>query len=352
MRPILTFALLAVAAACVTIAGCTSQAAPESTPTPYVTATPTATETPSPTPTPSSTPLPPLPGEMKALPNGTYSYDAAGLHITLAEGQAINVPQDQIKDRIKNGQASHLQIYNEAGTAILYAYDTENRVWVDASKALQPDRDNPENYIIIQTWEDLKELARLEKMVLPPFPPDTYFPPLDKVIIKYYTNQGLDPKADFNFDRPFGILEDLSKSPFRFVNFILLEKGEGRKFDTYIVTEQVYNPTDGTFSLLHFGFDEFEPEWGLGTMQIFIEQPGSYLLPAYHGFSMSLSVRPRCYTICNELDFFEENNYFDANGDIPKVRTAVEAWLTTGVLSDELEGLDLISQNGPISFLP
>jgi len=287
--------------------------------------------------------------QTKAIPG--ILVDTVGFHLAFDGGQ-IDIATAEIAKRLKAGQDSPLQVYNEAETAILFGYDAENKVWVDAAKVLSPDKSNPENYIKIQTWDDVKELARKEKMVLLPFPPDTYFPPLDKVIIKYYTRQGIDPKSDFNFEHPFGILEDLSKSPFRFVNFILLEKGEGRKFDTYIVTEQVYNLADGTFSVLHFGFDEFEPGWGLGTMQNFINPSGNYLLPAYHDFSIAISGQAYCYTICNEIAFFKENNYFDITGGIPKVKSAVEAWLTTGVLSDELDGLSLISQTSPISFLP
>jgi len=295
--------------------------------------------------------FPPLPQEveelLKELPSGSYSYDANGLHITVVEGQVVDIPQDQIKDRIKNGQASPLQIYNEAGSAILYAYDAENKVWVDAAKVLQPDRSNPdnymENYIKIQTWDDFKELVRKEKMVLPPFPPNTYFPPLDKIFRNYDGPRsvfgGLD--AEFNYDSPFGSLPENMQAPFRFVNFIILEKNESERrsyYDSIIYTEQVYNVDDGSFSLLHFGpLDISNSRIINEVLDDTKEDYGVYSLPVRY-LADDVFWRP---WFQYSLRYLRENGYLNPSGEMPRVEQLVNEWLSSGHVPPELESIPL-----------
>ena len=163
----------------------------------------------------------------------------------------------------------------------------------------------------------------------------------------------MDTAADFNFFNPFGKVTDMAQSPFRFVNFILLTKGEGRRFDTWILTEQVYNPADNTFSLLHFGRDKWGGKPGFldkGLSTLFVNMdPPHIVLPEYYIFSgLVFPGYASCEgTYCNQLDFFIENNYWDAEtGYLPEIHRLVKVWLTTGKVPDELERLVNLSCRG------
>jgi hypothetical protein len=163
----------------------------------------------------------------------------------------------------------------------------------------------------------------------------------------------MDTAEDFDYFYPFGKVTDMAQSPFRFVNFILLEKSEGRRFDTWILTEQVYNPADGTFSLLHFGFDKYGELPGfldIGLSALFYSMdPPHIVLPEYAIFSgMVFPGYASCDGLyCNQLDFFIEHNYWDAEtGYLPEIHRLVKVWLTSGKVPDELERLVNLSWRG------
>jgi hypothetical protein len=282
-----------------------------------------------------------------SIPNLTV--DASGAHFRL-EGTAIDIPANEVQDRIQVGQEGALQIYDYdmyGFYGIEFAWKADQNVWIKAADIRQSHRECIPNYITVQTREQLAALFDLEKLVMSPFPADTYFPPLDKVLIDYQHAHGnYDLTKEFNFANPFGKVTDMAKSPFRFVNFILLEKSEGRKFDTWILTEQVYNPSDGTFSLLHFGFDKYgeEPgflDTGLSTL-FFCMDPPHILLPTYVAYgTIPFPGYESCnFLSCNQMEFFIEHNYWDAEtGYVTEVQRLVEVWLTTGKVPDELERL-------------
>ncbi len=337
------------------LAGCTS-ASPATTPN--------ATQTPLPTvvpPTATATPtVVPLPAELKNLPprataesngDGTWKIvmgpanqvetlgtfnPETGYTIALSDGTSINVPIAEIGS-FQAGQDSPFQIYNKTGDKIAYAYDAENKVWIDAAKVIQSDSSNPENYIKIQSFDDIANLSRLEKMVLTPFSADTYSWSSDKVILDYANYKiNTDLSADYNYLMPLGKLKDLSKSPFRTVSYGILEKGEGRTEDTYIITIQVYNPDDHSFSLLHFS-DDFEYE------KDFINSMASntandIMMPVSHILSASAGVR----SSHPEISYLWDNGLVEADGSMPKIKALIDQWLTTRHVPQELEKIPLL----------
>jgi len=282
--------------------------------------------------------LPPLPADfLSQVPKDSYTYDAKGLHITVAEGRVIDILQNEIADKLVIGVFDNLQILNTDKTLAAWAYDKENKVWIDGTTVIQPNMYNVEGYIHIQTWDDLQELTRKEKLVLIAFPPDTYFPPLDQIFVDYENTEINDKFGQpFNFWNPLGSVTDLNKAPIRRVNFILVKAGEGRRFDDYIVSEQVFNPQDGTFSILNFGFSEFEQDYGWGTLQHYLETPDKFLLPGYMYFQEVLG-GAECYTICNEVDYLKSIGAFDAEGNLPEIKALLREWFSTGRVPDKLE---------------
>ena len=80
--------------------------------------------------------------EVTSIPDLTV--DTTGAHF-LINGVETDIPASEIQDRIKVGQAGALQIYNEQKTAIDFAWDAENKVWIKTSDVLQPDNSNPES---------------------------------------------------------------------------------------------------------------------------------------------------------------------------------------------------------------
>ncbi|MBU1259984.1 MAG: hypothetical protein KKB29_03530 [Nanoarchaeota archaeon] len=278
-------------------------------------------------PTPTE---PPLPEQtlnlLNQLPKDSYTYDATGLHITVVEGQVIDIPQDQMTKRLKAGQASPFQIYNESETAILFAFDAENKVWVDAAKVLQPDKSNLDSFIKVETQQEFEEIFRLEKLLLPPFPKDTYFPPLEEI------NRDYQEPYDYT---PFGVLADLSKAPTRLgVNYLLWE-------DLIIYTEQVYNPADGSFSCLHFALPR--EEYSVLIDPIFMEKI-SLFLPKY-SFSAGDSLEGYYNHNKTQFEYWIKNGYYTYNSRyFPKIKNLTDQWLTEGKVPEELEKIILMPE--------
>jgi hypothetical protein len=350
---------------------------PTLTMTPTNTLTPTSTYTPTLTPTATEIPMPEslniVPAGYSAVhnPDGTWGYgvgagakvsipdlivDTTGAHFRL-EGTSIDIAPADISTRIQVGQEGALQIYNYTGSAIEFAWDAAQNEWINAADVIQSNRKNTSAYITVQTRDQIAALFALEPLLLPPFPKDTYFPPLDKLSIDYWIyDMARDYYSPLEFDYyyPFGKATDPSKLPFRFVNFILLAQGEGRKSDTYIVTEQVFNPADGTFSLLHFGIDKHEksgnPDQGLSDLLSETDPPHIFI-PQFMFNDITILKYPSCNgDWCNTMDWLVKNNYWDVKtGWLPEIKQMVQAWITTGKVPDELE--ELVLKARPTSFI-
>ena len=276
-------------------------------------------------------------------PDGTWGYgvgtgadvtpvpdltvDASGAHFML-DGVRMDIPASAIKDRIQVGQSGALQIYNEQKTTIDYAWDTETKVWIKASDVISQPTENVNQLVKVSTWKDLDELSKKVEMFLTPFPEDTYFPPLDQVIINYddsHTN--MDRSKRFNFYYPFGNDMDPIKSPFNPCNYVVLSKGERRTADVVIVFQQVFNPLDKSFSVMKFGF-----AGEILASAKYHTQPGRYLLPDYSivgGLRGDLSV----------WHHLAETGYLNPNGSMPKIEEMVKKWLTEGVVPEEMENI-------------
>jgi len=188
-------------------------------------------------------------GQTEVIPG--VIADATGLHLLLPDGTRAEFTTS----KIISGQYSPFQIYNENGTAIDYAWDAESNVWVKATDVMSsPDAATNEQLIAVNTWADVDKMASKVELFLMPFPADVYFP--DKPFNNYddltYLNQ--DSNATANYSDPLGLRNvDSSKWPVRFVEEILLKKGEGRTADTVFIFEQVYNPADKSYSLMKYG---------------------------------------------------------------------------------------------------
>jgi hypothetical protein len=332
---------------------------PTFTLTPTNTLTPTSTPTLTPTliPSPTSIPVPEgfnnLPegfvpirnengtwgvgidqtGQTEAIPN--FSVDNTGARLVLND-ITVDIPTNEIQDRIKVGQEGVLQIYNEQKTAIDYAYDEENKVWIKASDVLQPDYKNPENYIHLQTWDDLKKLARLQEMILTPFPTDTFSWLSDKVILNYQDSSiNRDPTADYAYWRPLGVLEDVSKSPFKIVSYSLLEKGEGISRVVYIITVQVYNTDNGSYSTMQYVIDWLDSDRFISYASSI--NPDEYFLPALELIPLAPSHR----SLYPVVDYLLDHGYLESDGSRPKTKTLVDQWLTNGHVPPELGNIPL-----------
>jgi hypothetical protein len=232
---------------------------------------------------------------------------------------------------INSGQYSPFQICNEAGTAIDYAWDAENNVWVKATDVMSnPDAATNEQLLAVNTWADVDKMASKAELFLTPFPADVYFP--DKPFNNYddltYLNQ--DSNATANYRDPLGLRNvDSSKWPIRFVDEILLKKGEGRTADTVFMFVQVYNPADKSYSLMKYG------EAGVIIKNKFQDEvSGYYWLPYYYivgSFGGDQSVL----------------NHLVSNGDLSKIKGLVDLWFSSGKVPQELLNMDLLQKWEP-----
>jgi len=270
--------------------------------------------------------------QTEAIPG--ISVDPAGtkLELTLSDKTVVDV----LPSEMKSGKYSPYQIYNEAGTGIDYAWDVENNVWIKATDVLQPDNSNAENYIKYDTIDDWLKANRLEDMLLPPFDPGTtYFPDLTKIYTTDWNNVNSShytiPGSEFNFMYPFGKLPEGMQSPFRFTNFVNI--GDGK---SYGYTEQIYNPKDHSFTLIHEIFDNTDTiKWSM-LLRVTNTAENRFDLPCYAAGVSGILTDPRYQ---NAIIWLKTNGYMDASGDIPKVKAWVIEWLTTDYLSPEIENI-------------
>ena len=268
-------------------------------------------------------------GQTVTIPD--VSFDSTGLHIA----EVVDIKPEDIAKRLKVGQNSPFQIYNEQGTAILYAYDTENKVLINSADVLQPDNSNPENYIKYDTLDDWLKSVRLEKMVVTPFDPtNTYFPDLASIYSREWNNlnSSYAVNSEFDFYSPFGSLPENMQSPFRFPNFVNIGNGQA-----YGYIEQIYN-LDGSFTLLHCVTDAY-PE--IITDIRIMTSPRRYEIPIYYADEWMLN---NYFWLESTITWLKANNYIDASGNMPKVKQLVDEWLATGYLSSQIENIPAITR--------
>jgi hypothetical protein len=301
--------------------------------TPTFTLIPTSTVTPLPTET--STPVFPFPAEAQtwvvAHPEFNLSgqLDANGFYVDLGDGKRIDVPADQIAARIKVGQEGALQVYSETGDKIIAAYDPETKAWINRDKVVAKDFFNMETYIHVQTWEQAKELFRLEKHFMIPFPEGTQFPTLDEKQADYLSgNTVSNPLGDF----PIG------KEPVKLFNGIIIEKNEpdGINADYVAMTSQVYN-IDGSFSSFQAGRTKYDFE-RMTLRSLLLGR--SYILPVYDlGDGLNYVNSNYQFNVKTWVD----NGLYDGNGrELTKIKSFVIQWLRAGKFPKELKNIFLI----------
>lgn len=308
---------------------------------PIQTLTPAREATATPVPTASATPAESqLPDEVNAkfeqagidikdMTNAKFDKD--GLHIALKSGEVI-VSNDELIERIHIGQGNVLQYRDKANQNVIYAFDKETKTFLESSQYLQKDKNNVEGYIRVGSWDKLKELWEKEKMFLIPFDPEnTYFPESEDINRDY-----------LNFDRsdeyyyPFGKLPAGMDSPFRLINFVILEKDEtaGRLTDTYIVSEQVYNPDDKSFSTLHFVFPTAENS-AANLLKVLIDDD-MFLLP----LTKLITTKSELNKVL--FDYYEENTLVDSDLAIIGTEELVYKWFDIRHVPEELEDIPFI----------
>jgi uncharacterized protein YbdZ (MbtH family) len=157
---------------------------------------------------------------------------------------------------------------------------------------------------------------------------------------------------------PFGSLPEGAMEPFRFINYIVLEKdpAAGRDLDSYIVTQQVFNP-DGTFSLLHYGgwrdVAGMPAGWGLENFINLMREDGTVVENGPDQYYLPLYKMEGDNTLVSRMNADHNWSYIDGvfrnyvlEGKFivwPEVQTLVEEWLTTGHMPERMENIILLS---------
>lgn len=263
-------------------------------------------------------------------------YDKEVLRITLESGEVIVLTNTDLQKGIYLGQDNVLQYRDEANQNVIYAFDPESKTFLEASKYIQKDKSDPEKYIQVANWDELYALWAKEKMFLIPFDPEnTYFPPSDKIYRNYdapVTEIGLDEQLKYKY--PFGQLPEGMVSPFRFVNFTRMQKdGIERQDNFIIISEQVFNPDDGSFSVLHFYLFEHESNGS------FFEERAhdrAFLVPSFEFNQRQLNTATVYFKAL--LDNYEMNNItVEKNGQIPAIKKLVNQWFDSRHVPYELE---------------
>jgi len=106
-----------------------------------------------------------------------------------------------------------------------------------------------------------------------------------------------------------------------------------------LMTEQVYNPDDGSFSLLHFSVDWGDSTYFVEGLKSTWDVKSGYLLPIYNG------VKPEYVAQRNsrpQLGYLWKAGYLEADGNTPKIKSLITQWLTSGHVPEELEKIPLL----------
>lgn len=286
--------------------------------------------------------VPPLPAEAQtwvaAHPefNLSGNLDASGFHVNLGvdpttgKDKIIDVLPGQIATRIKVGQEGALQVYSETGDKIIAAYDPETKAWIDRDNVVAKDVFNMETYIHVQTWDQAKEIWRLEKHFMVPFPKGTSFPILSEQQADYQRSGAV--RGTLGNPQP-------GSEPTLLFNGVVLEKGEGREGDYGLITEQINN-VDDTFSAGHFG--RTSSKFSDTTLKNLLnDRDRSYIVPIYQESKLStLQKIKSAYPFIYKM--WKDAGLYDGEGLVYKgIRDFVVQWLTTGKFPKELEHIIL-----------
>jgi hypothetical protein len=260
--------------------------------------------------------------EVVPIPNLTV--DASGAHFAF-NGNSVDIPASALGERIKVGQAGALQIYNEQKTGIDFAWDRVESRWIKSADIIQPDGNTIENFIQVNSEDELKRELRLEEMFLIPFAPDTYWPEQDKIKLDYD-----------NKPHPLGELSDLSKAPTRMdVNHI-------RWGDIIFITEQIYNAGNKSFSRLHFTDTVVLYPKDYLELAARYASIGAFVLPSYKFTSETERDRVQKY-MGPVMDLLVKGGYYIPGAlDMPKIKALMQQGLQSGVFSDELEEIPFL----------
>lgn len=305
---------------------------------------PTETATPTETPTPSPESLLPVEVKEKFEQAGidladmeNTKYDKDGLHITLPGGEVIVLTNTDLEKGMYNGQDNVLQYRDEANQNVIYAFDPENKTFLEASKYIQKDSKNIEGYIIVENWDELKSIWAKEKMFLIPFDPEkTYFPPSDKIKRDYDNWENPEWSSEYNYSMPFGVVPEGMESPFRSANYVIMREftDSGKPILTYNISQQVFNPDDDSFSVLHFVRGNYNALFK--DIQEALAS-NTFMLP-YLKLNAERLTHPALNTLVNYLKL---NGLIENNGNMPIVQNLVSEWFDNRHVPIKLESIPL-----------
>jgi hypothetical protein len=273
------------------------------------------------------------------VPAAYFDEDGQAFHIQIGD-ELLDIPPDEAADRLRTTEDGVLVVMDKEGNAIAAfgpQLQTEkwNGRWISESEIMQAD-----GMVVLENYEEYFELVSpLEGLFVGGFPDSAY---MTEGGYKDYDHGGVVLKGDKNTRYPLGTREDLSTSPFRFVNQIVV------KVDDYyacIVTQAVKN-IDDSVSRMHFAgmassVDECRNVFkGLRSGADGIEDGGEYLLPNY-SFSKDALYRYKWARVFR--DFYKmyhaRYDYIDEDGhpNPAYLKDLVDIWFADRILPEEFE---------------
>ncbi len=210
--------------------------------------------------------LPPLPSEfLSQIPKDSYTYDANGLHITVAEGRVVDIPTDKIIGKLQ-GETYVLDLAQQSESGYELGLVFRDGKWRETllDFPFQTNGENIGNFPTI-TLEDITSgrLAEAERLASQPFPDGVE--PLNNYY--YDSNYGdiypdLDPQTGYEFSlHP-------EKFPMRFVYFY---QAEINNIPIVMVTLQVLNK-DNVSIFIHMvestKYINSDRDWWNGDVQL------------------------------------------------------------------------------------
>ena len=297
-------------------------------------------------------------GEYEVLLNGSRvpdaTLDSTGLHIVFIEGGRIDVPPQQVADRLMVKDGS-LVLKNEGGV-VLMVYDpnltTEKwgGIWVKRVEAINTDLDSPEKYIKVDTWDELDELRTLTLAFSPGFSDKAQWPPFDQITRNYYSKAPDDPAELARWINLFGVRTDPETQITALRNVVALSanKDEGRDWPACIAFQGFLN-VDRSESILSAGYSgKTIEECANGSLRGSMGEgndgsiDGDFVMPEpYAPLSVGIKRWEVVQASLKRLGLFED-------GDVsPRVKELIDQWLSTGMFPGEFrEAIFRVSRRG------
>jgi hypothetical protein len=267
-----------------------------------------------------------------------------GLTIYSSDGTEIVIPEDDLMNRVKVGQEGNLQILTEDGTAVMYAVDPATNEVLFAGDWMRWPIVSVEACVNVDSYEAMEKVWEKEYLFTLPFDPNrTYFPNKEDIFRDWSNRASYTQSSDpnFNYYFPLGILPEGMEPPMRFINCVVVDTGVG--YPMMVVSQQVYNPVDGSSSIMRFVKGAGGDIINQIAVQVYTEKTSvnKFFLPTWD-FSDVVDLP----IMSGYKRYLQLKGVSVNNGKVANFKELIDQWLVDGTVPLELEKIIMHAKEG------